>query len=156
MSEPIIQTPKEGTDPVKPETVTLPAEPAAPAAPAIDYEKKFKESSQENQLLRDAQATREKTAQELTKEPTESELKAAFPEWEQLTDFEKGLAKRTLASERLAAASATTAGELAAERSWNTSIELAVTSNDQLQEKAQAFRQFANQPKYQELPWNSS
>lgn len=146
MPEPI-QTPEDGTEVVEQPTQT-PAEPSQPTPPVVDYEKKFKESQQENDLLRGANATRETAAQELTKEPTESELRAAFPEWEALTDFEKSIATRQLKTERLATSSATTSAEIKAERIWNTSIDLEIAKNDQLQERAQAFRQFANQPKY--------
>lgn len=141
-----IQTSEEETEVVPPVTPP-PAEPA-PATPPIDYEKKFAESSRENQLLRDAETARVKAEQELTKEPTESELRTAFPEWDGLTDFEKKMARGNFTATKLAAASARKADEIASDRSWNTSIEIALTSDPALQGKEQAFKQFASQPKY--------
>jgi len=146
-----IQTSKEETEAVKPETEIKPEE-RAPAAPAIDYEKKFQESARENELLRQAQAQREKAAQELTKEPTESELKAAFPSWDMYDDTQKELARRTFSAERTAAIASASAQEFKNDQSWNTSIELAITSDPALQGKEQAFRQFAKQPKYKNIP----
>jgi hypothetical protein len=146
-----IQTSEEETEAVKPEPETKPAEPA-PAAPVIDYEKKFQESARENQLLREAQAEREKAEQELTKEPTDSELKAAFPSWDVYDDTQKEFARRTFAAERTAVKASAAAQELKSDQSWNTSIELAITSDAALQGKEQAFRQFASQPKYRNSP----
>jgi hypothetical protein len=149
MPEPI-QTPEDGTEVVPP--VALPPEGTPPAAPVVDYEKKFQESSRENQLLRDAQAARERAEQDLTKEPTDSELRSAFPDWDNLDDFQKNLARRTFNSERIAQRAAKTSQELAAERAWTTSVELTIHSNASLQDKEQAFRQYASQPKYRNVP----
>ena len=139
------------TDPVPPVT-TPPAEPVTPPTPPVDYEKKFSESSRENQLLQERIRSLEAAGQDLTKEPTDSDLKAAFPEWDGLDDFQKGVARRAYNAERIAGASAQKADALASERSWNTSIELAVSSNPSLQGKEQAFRQFAQKPQYRNVP----
>lgn len=143
-----IQTSEEETDEVKPETEIKPAQPSQPTAPAVDYEKKFKDSQRENDLLRDANQQRERTEQESTKEPTDSDLKTAFPEWDTLSDFEKKIARDNLVTKRLASSAVKTTQELTSERAWNTSIELAVSSDPALQGKEHAFRQFALQPKY--------
>lgn len=151
MPEPI-QTPQEGTEKVPP-VATPPAEPAQPAPPAVDYEKKFKESQKENELLREAEAARRKAAeQDLTKEPTESELKAAFPSWDLYDEPQKEFAKRTFAAERTALNATQIARKLQDDQSWNTSIELSVSSDPRLQGKEQAFRQYASQPKYRNIP----
>ena len=102
--------------------------------------------------MREAEAARKKAEQESTKEPTDSELRAAFPEWDSLSDFEKGIARRQVNTERIAAASARTSAELAAKDSWNASIQVALTSNDSLQGREQAFRQFASKPQYRGAP----
>lgn len=158
MSEPI-QTPP-GTDNT-PLVATPPAPanqpPTPPPAPkpeeTVDYWKtKFSESSREAQLLREAETARKKAEQELTKEPTDSELKAAFPEWDALDDFQKRTAREAFEAKRIAATAAKRSEELAAKDSWNTSIELAVSSNPSLQGKEQAFRQFALKPQYRGVP----
>jgi hypothetical protein len=121
--------------------------PAAPAAP-IDYEKKFAESTRENQILSARLAAEEQKRQELTKEPTDSELRTAFPSWDLMSDTEKDLARRTIGAERAAKNATQFAEEQKQERSWNTSIELAASSNPALQGKEQAFSQFASKPQY--------
>src|SRR4051794_12713904 len=132
------------TEPVEPETVIPPVEPATPPTPPEpDYKEKFSQSTSENQILQARIAELEKSGKDLTKEPTDSDLKAAFPEWDSLTDFEKRMARETYEAKRLAAAASQSVGKLQDERAWNTSIELAVSSDPALQGKEQAFRQFA-------------
>ena len=157
MSEPI-QTPQEGAEHVEQPTIT-PAEPIQPTPPTpkpeetVDYWKnQASASARENTLLREAEERRQKAEQELTKEPTDSELRAAFPEWDVMDDFQKRMARETTDAKRLAARAVKTSEELANERSWNTSIELAVSSNPSLQGKEQAFRQFALKPQYRGVP----
>lgn len=139
------------TDPVPP-VATPPEEPATPTTPSVDYEKKFSESTRENQLLQEKLKALEQAGEDLTKEPTDSDSKAAFPEWDALDDFQKGVARRAYNAERLAAASAKKADDLTQKDSWSTSIELAVSSNSALQGKEQAFRQFAAKPQYRGVP----
>ena len=152
MPEEEIQTPENGTDVVPPVT-TPPVQPVIPPTPpAPDYEKKFSESSRENQLLAERIKALEDSGKDLTKEPTDSELRAAFPSWEVYDDTQKELARRTFNSERTAGNARAIAQKLSEDQSWNTSIELVVTSDPALQGKEQAFRQFASQPKYRSIP----
>jgi hypothetical protein len=142
------QTPK-GTEEITPE-IEKPEE--QPLAPAVDYEKKFAESTRENQLLRERIAAEELQRQESTKEPTDSDYRAAFPSWDLYDDTQKELARRTFGSERTARNAAQLAQDLQSERSWNTSIELVIAANDALQGKEQAFRQYASKPQYKNVP----
>jgi len=141
--------------PTETETVKQPAleaaEPAKPTPPATDYEKKFAESTRENQLLRERIAQEERARQELTKEPTDSELRTAFPEWEGLTDFEKRMARAAFNAQRTAANAANATKQMQEEREWSTSIELA-SSDQALQGREQEFRQFASKPQYRNVP----
>src|ERR1039458_6047824 len=117
------------TDHVEP-VATEPAQPIVePTVPAIDYEKKFSDSTRENQILLAKLGEQDKAKQELTKEPTDSDLRTAFPEWDLMSDTEKRLATRTLRAERIGGNAAQQVQEINADRSWNTSIELAVASN---------------------------
>jgi len=145
------------TDPVEPVT----SEPAQPIVEpvvvnpedTVDFWKqKFSASSSEANLLREAEAARVKAQQEQTKEPTEPELRTAFPSWDLMSDTEKELARRTFAAERTAGKAAQTAQELQAERSLATSIELVTASNTALQGKEQAFREYASRPQYRGVP----
>jgi hypothetical protein len=148
MSEDPNLTPE--TDEIKPE-IEKPTE-QQPPAPAIDYEKKFADSTRENQLLRERLAAEEKARQEQTKEPTEPELRTAFPLWESMSDTEKELARRTVRAERIGGNAALEVQDIKAERSWATSIELVLASNNALQGKEQAFRQYASRPQYRNVP----
>ena len=140
------------TDPVEPVAIEPAQPPVEPTVPPVDYEKKFSESARENQLLRERIAAEEKARQESTKEPTDSDLRTAFPSWELMSDTEKELARRTVRAERIGGNAAQLAQDIQAERSWNTSIELAIASNNALQGKEHAFRQFASKPQYKGVP----
>ena len=117
-----------------------------------ELKKKFGASTTENQVLQNRLATEANARQELTKEPTDSDLRTAFPEWDLMSDTEKRLATRTLRAERIGGQAAQQVQEINADRSWNTSIELAVASNNALQGKEQAFRQYASRPQYRNVP----
>lgn len=146
------QTP-QGTEDVELDTEINPVQPIVPpTVPVIDYEKKFSESARENQLLRERIAVEERARQESTKEPTDSDLRTAFPEWDVMSDTEKRLATRSLRAERIGGNAALQVQQIQAERSWNTSIELEIASNNALQGKEQAFRQYANRPQYKNVP----
>src|SRR5690348_12248291 len=113
-----IQTPEEGTEVVEQPTET-PAEPSQPTPPPVDYEKKFKESQKENELLREAERKRQEAEQDLTKEPTDSEYRKAFPSWDAYDETQKELARETYAARQTATNAAKTATELRTEREWN-------------------------------------
>jgi hypothetical protein len=150
-----IQTPK-GTEEVKPETITpdeTDQQPQPKPEDTVDFWKqKFADSSREAQMLLEAQKQREKAEQELTKEPTDSEFRTAFPSWDLFDETQKELARRTYGAERNAANATRTAQELKDERAWNTSIELVTSSDPALQGKEQAFKQFASKPQYKNVP----
>jgi hypothetical protein len=139
------------TEEVKPETEIKPEE-KVESAPAVDYEKKFAESTRENQLLQEKLKAQEAARQELTKEPTDSDLKAAFPSWELMDDTQKELARRTYAAERTAQSTRQIVEGQQLEREWNTNIELVVSSDPALQGKEQDFRQYASKPQYRNIP----
>ena len=145
-----IQTPT-GTDPVPPVTPE-PVEPAAVTPPAVDYEKKFADSTRENQILQARLAEEERKRQESTKEPTDSEYRAAFPDWDLLDDSQKSDKRRILNAERTSFRAEQIARELQSERSWNTSLELAIASTPALQGKEDAFKKFASKPQYKDVP----
>jgi hypothetical protein len=154
MPEPV-QTTEEVTEPITPEIEPKPDQPSQPTEVELlkkeneELKKKFGASTTENQLLREADEARKKAVQELTNQPTDSDLRTAFPLWDSYDDVQKDFAKRTFAAERTAGNAVRIAQSLQQTNSWATSIELAIASNTALQGKEQAFRQFASQPKYQ-------
>lgn len=148
----------------QPETVTTPqpeSEPTvpptpepAPAADPIDYKEKFTQSAREAQVLAaQLEQERQKNARrELTTEPTDSELLAAFPEWEIMTDTEKRLARETFTTKRIASSLHQEREQEKAERQWNTDLELTIAQNPSLQGKEMAFKEFAKKPTHRGAP----
>ena len=151
------QTPK-GTDEIEPQIKKEEQPKIEPTAEEIlrqeneDLKKKFGASTAENQNLQARLDAEARARQELTKEPTDSDLRTAFPLWDQMSDTEKELARRTFGAERIAGNAAQQVQTIQAERSWNTSIELAIASNTALQGKEQAFREYASRPQYRNTP----
>ena len=140
------------TEPVPP-VATPPAEPPVePTPPAVDYEKKFADSTRENQLLQAKLAEEQRARQELTKEPTDSELRTAFPSWDVMDDTQKELATRTFGAERNSLNASRIVTQLQNERSWETSVQLALSSDPALQGQEQQFRDFASKPQYKNVP----
>lgn len=151
----------EQTEPVTPQPVSEPTvppttentPPADPAPQPIDYETKFKESAREAQILAaQLEAERAKTRKELTNEPTDSDLRTAFPEWDYMTDTEKALGRRTFATERIATSLHKEHEETKAAQRWNTDLELTIASKPALQGKEQAFKEFAKKPTHRGAP----
>ena len=151
------QTP-QGTDEIIPEIKTEEQPKVEPTAEELlrqeneELKKKFGASTTENQNLQARLDAEEKARQESTKEPTDSDLRTAFPLWESMSDTEKELARRTMRAERIGGNAAQEVQDIKAERSWNTSIELVLTSNNALQGKELAFRQYASRPQYRNVP----
>lgn len=144
-------TPQPVSEPTVPPITTPPVDP--PAKPPIDYKEKFAESTREAQILAARLAEFENPPRkELTKEPTDSDLQAAFPEWEIMTDTEKTLARRSFATERIATTLHQERQEEKAAQRWNTDLELTIASKPALQGKEQAFKEFAKKPTHRGAP----
>jgi hypothetical protein len=145
------------TDPLPPDDKPQDQPPAEPTAEEVlrkeneELKKKFGASTTENQVLTERLKAEENARKELTKEPTDSDLKAAFPEWEQMTETEKMLARRTFNSERISQSALTTVSKFQSEREWQTSIELAST-DPALLGKEDAFKKYASKPQYRNVP----
>jgi hypothetical protein len=159
-------TPEQGTEQPQVEAQTPQEQPAIDPAPAqqqppvdpendpnsVDFwKKKATAQGQENIILskRLEEATRPK---ELTKEPTDSDLQAAFPEWEIMTDTEKRLARETFTAKRIASSLQQKENQREAERQWMTDLELAIAKNPSLLGKEQAFKDFAKKPTHRGAP----
>jgi hypothetical protein len=139
-------TPQPESEPAVPPTKSN-VPPEAPADP-VDYERKFAESTRENQILA-AQLEQERqrnARRELTNQPTDPELQAAFPEWDLMTDTEKRLARTSFTAQRLASSVHQDREQEKADRQWNTDLELTIAQNPSLQGKELAFKEFAKKP----------
>jgi hypothetical protein len=158
-------TPEHGTEQPQEEAITpqeppidpAPAEEQAPLDPENDpnsvefWKKKATAQGQENIVLsrKLEDATRPK---ELTNQPTDSDLRAAFPEWEVMTENERSLARRTFATERLTTSILQEREQEKATQRWNTELELTIAQKPALQGKEQAFKEFANKPTHRGAP----
>jgi hypothetical protein len=103
-------------------------------------------------MLRERIKVLEATGKESTKEPTDSDFRTAFPDWDLVDDSQRAVYRRIYNAERAALNAQQIAAEAREERARNTSIELAISSTPALQGKEQAFRQFASRPQYKGIP----
>jgi hypothetical protein len=140
-----VTTPQPESEPTVPETPAT--EPAADPEPEIDYKAKFAESTREAQILAaKLEEERRKNSQELTTKPTDSDLQAAFPEWEYMSEPEKRSARMAFNADRTAKAITQEREAEKAERRWQTDLELFVAANPDLEGKAREFQDYAQKP----------
>lgn len=139
----------EGETPAQEEQAEQPQEPAGKEP--VDYEKKFAESTRENQILQ-ARLKDQEPRRELTNQPTETELKAAFPSWEFMSETEKELARGQLMTRRTADAALAAQQKRDEDEKWNNSLEFAITSNPDLSGKEREFKEFASKPTHRGAP----
>jgi hypothetical protein len=149
--EPVAPQPE--IEPTVPPTEELPV--VEPPKDETDYKAKFAESTREAQILA-AQLEQEriKNSKELTNEPTDSDLQAAFPDvdWIGADSFTKTLARKTLSAERAASSLLKKDQDRDDAARWNTDLELTIAQNPTLQGKEQAFKAYANKPTHKGAP----
>lgn len=156
-------TPENGTEQVQEEPIN-PQEPVSEPTPesqpedeprpeeTVDFWKnKSTEQAKENIVL-NGKLKQHESRRELTNQPTETELKAAFPTWDFMTETEKDIAKRQLISERKADAALAAQQKQEEDRKWNNQLEIAITSNPDLQGKELKFKEFASKPSHRGAP----
>lgn len=143
--------------PVNEQPVAPPADPQQPATPPTqppkvetpakpDFEKLYKESSSEALTQKARADAAEAQLQGLTKEPTDSELRAAFPEWDVMSDAEKASASRAFNAERIAQGLKAERDAEKAEKNRASNVDAAIASHPDLEGKEQAFRDFCAKP----------
>jgi hypothetical protein len=142
-----ITPPQPASEPAVPPTTTTP-----PAADPIDYETKFKESTRENQVLQARLDAEAKARRESTKEPTDSELQAAFPEWEFMSDTEKRSSRLAFNADRTARAIAAEREEEKAKTRWDNDLEATISAHPELEGKERQFKEYANKPTHKGAP----
>jgi hypothetical protein len=111
---------------------------------AEDYKAKFGASTRENQIIR----SRETDTRKEPNEPTEAELRKAFPQFDYMSDEGKELARFNFRTQREAQATRQALERREAEDKWNRTLEQTVISNPALDGKERAFKEFANKPQY--------
>jgi hypothetical protein len=112
-----------------------------------ELDTKYRNSSSEA-LVWKAKAEGQDPRRELTNEPTESDLRAAFPEidWEYADAVTKRLARESFQTRRIAEHLSTKENAREAERQWNNDLEVAIAKNPALQGQEAGFKEFANMP----------
>jgi hypothetical protein len=148
MAEPI-QTPP-GTE-VPPVTPTPPAPPSDPTPP-INYEEKFSESTRENQIISARNKELEGRIRELTNQPTDSELRAAFPDWEFMDENAKRSSRMAFEAKRATEKLQLEREQERAEQTWNRDLEAAITAHPELDGKEREFKEFASQTTHKGAP----
>jgi len=125
-----------------------------PSEPAVDYKKKFSSSAAENQILLNKIKKLESRLGLVTSDetPTEQELRAEFPDWDNMMDLEKKLATKQLILERRLAKAALTVQEIADEKRWNEEFERFLEKNEILNQfpglkgREKEFKEYAKKP----------
>lgn len=145
MPEPITPSPDEGKPAVDPIDDTQPQAPAnEPPTPEPNAEvaalraeleqvkKDYGASSREAQLLIEQIKQKDAQIEQLTKphDPTDAELKAAYPEWDSMMPSEQRLARENLALKRSVANTQQTTAELQAEIRWGKDLKSLVKKDE--------------------------
>lgn len=116
-----------------------------------EAEEKFRQSGSEAIILHHKTKTLQEQLQ--PKEPSEEELKREFAEWDELTDFEKKLAKRDFMREQEVKQVKTGMTEYTNDRRWLDSVATFIETNvatgkrPLLQGKEEEFKRYCNQSK---------
>ena len=145
------EPPKEVKPPKKTEK---PEEPKTVKTPEPDYKKKFIASTKEGQILHAKnKKTNEAIAQAMeTPEPTEEELKKEYSDWDEMSQFEKKMAKDGLANTRRFQALEGIVKETKNLESWQKKVDefaddpKTLVDNPELDGRQDEFRLFATKP----------
>lgn len=134
--------------------------PSAPA-PSPDYKKKFKASTQEALV----QAAKNKKIQEAVEaagglpEPTDDELRAEYPEYDEMSDFEKKLVKDNMRNNRRFDVIHKASQEGKDIEKWDNDVKefiedpKTLSDNPDLEGKQDDFRVFATKPTRRGVPF---
>jgi hypothetical protein len=118
-----------------------------------ELDTRYRNSSSEA-LVWKAKAEGPDPLRDLTKEPTDSDLRAAFPEidWEFADAVTKRLARETFQTRRTVEHLNTLENARQADRTWNNDLEIAIAKNPALQGQETGFKDFANMPTHRGVP----
>lgn len=161
-AEPVIE-PKEpqGNEPVEPTSPTDPTPPQPPVvppvvppappvapAPAVDYKKKFGESTRQNQIVVSQFKELQKVLGDITKQeiPSEDEMRKLEPDYEYLSDREKANAMKMVVLERRQNLILKTIGDISSESEIATKLDEFITGEPRLKGKEDAFIAFSTKP----------
>ena len=170
MTETITPTPENGTQTATPqaETVVTPeggnipppsqdppaVAPIEPKKPEIDYRKKFSDSTRRNQIVEAQIKELQKTLGDLTKEdiPTDDEMRRSDPDWDFRDDFQKNLAIKVEATQRMNRRISVRINSIVDESERATSISLLCENDPRLSGKEDDFFRYASKPEHSGVP----
>lgn len=130
----------------------LEAEAAAFKKEAEDAKKKFSSSSSEAQVLgfKDKEISKAQEQADALPEPTDEEMKAIYPNWEEIDALTKDLAKDRVLNKKKTDLIAAARAKFKNVQDWNEKVETFVqdpavlASHPELEGKQEAFKTFAN------------
>lgn len=142
--EPATPSPEPAPQPVNPEDT------------AEFWKNRYSESTREAQLLIEQNKLKEQQINQLTKphDPTESELRAAYPEWEQMLPTEQRLARENFSLKQSHASIQQTTAELTAEVRWSKDLKTLKKKTDfaALAGKEDDFEEYVFKPNHKGIP----
>lgn len=142
--------------PPKPEAPTEPQEPQTPPAKPTepDYKEKFAHSTRENQILTGQLKELQRQLGDITKEdiPTDEEMLRMDPDWNLRSDFEKNLAIKVEAGNRMQRRIAQTVNGFVSKSEKIQSLNQLVQSDPRLHGKENEFFAFVEKPKHENVP----
>jgi hypothetical protein len=150
--------PTTNQDPVVGEPAPAPEQPEAPETrpeDTVDYWKnRHAESSRENQVILGREKEKDARIEQLTKQhpPTDTELREAFPEWEQMLPHEQRLAKENLALRRSLSGVGNDLAEVKARQAWDSDLKKATKAFPTLKGKEDDFEAFVMKPAHRTTP----
>ncbi len=160
--------------PTTPAVTETPQEPQAPATPAGDppanpaepqpvdvaalqaeleaerqareaAETKFSQSTREAQILT-AKVQGYEQRESFTNQPSEDDLRKAFPTWDYMTDTEKDIAKGTYLARKDAAEAVSEKRQREERAAWNRSVDEFTLTDQRLAGREEEFKKFASKP----------
>lgn len=144
VAEPSVEEPQEPASP----------EPEAPAAP--DYKQKFVDSQREAILLAERNRVKDAQLESLTKQdtPTDEAMRALYPEWDGLDEYNKRVLIRTEAANMRATRLEKQLEETAARQKLKEEVESVLDDPKfgKLKGKETEFKRFALKPANRGLP----
>jgi hypothetical protein len=123
-------------------------EPPKKEAPAVDFKKKFGDSTRRNQIVESQLKELQKVIGDITQQeiPTDEEMRITDPDWEYRSDFEKNMAVKTVVLERRQNKIFTTLGNITKETEDSSKLVQYIESEPKLKGKEDDFYEFATKP----------
>ena len=119
-----------------------------------DYQKKFGESSRENQILVDKLRIADEKLGKIARNeiPAEEELKKIYPDWDDMGDLEKGLAKTNLVLKRRVGSVEQEVSGMKEDKQWEADLDGFLTRANLVGEYSEISKREAEFKKFAKMP----